>query len=672
MATKIYIYFTLFINIIRLPPCYSVFIIGSQRLPRATDAFNVAYDAHNDTILLIGGYPASRYRQLVLFKNHDFIFDSQYYLSLDQQTSSFGQGYTVHRNHVWSTKYFGEEYVKFNIKTYDAEVPTVTIPNQVSNANCLTSMDGYLFHFGGIYGGSVSSFQIYRFNDSQWLSNVLSPQELRDNAACVVVDYKIYLIGGKTSYTQPSQRTDTIEVFDVSNIETELSSTTWNYFGDSLTGAARDELRATVHGTIIYAVGGATDDYAVADVTIIDTVAAQCTAGDSLSYPIAGAACIVVGNVLYVFGGFIPPGNPENRENRYQYWALPTTQQSVSPTNHLTKRPTYHPTGAPIVEPTYKPSASPIYSLTKDPTSNPSNGPTNVPSSVPSTAPSPTPISVVTTNPSFMILDTSHEPTMMQTRGMQTLQTQGTITVSTTMFMWNAPSNNNIVYYIVIPLVSAFVLFGLVCIVMQCQHKTKTKETDEIGIKMSSLSVDDQVNLCQVHSGDRAVNIDVSEKAKEQSSSHTEGNHGTGALEVEQWLTAVVQLPQYLECFVNNGYDRLLFIKDISQTSDLEDIGICVLGHQTRIFAKIKLLKALIDTESVTVGPSHEPVKHEDVKVMQGQEGRLQDVAQPPEPMTEPDATTPQTDGEVIHLQDEDEDVDAIFIDLNENVQTLV
>eukprot|EP01083_Nonionella_stella_P146541 461049_1 len=109
--TARFIHYILLIIIIHcLSVCYSVFTIGSKRLPRATIAMNIAYDAYNDTVLLTGG--RTYMRQLVLFKNHDFILDSKFYLSSDQETYAYGQGYTVHRNHLWSTKYYGEYYVK--------------------------------------------------------------------------------------------------------------------------------------------------------------------------------------------------------------------------------------------------------------------------------------------------------------------------------------------------------------------------------------------------------------------------------------------------------------------------------------------------------------------------------------------------------------------------------
>eukprot|EP01083_Nonionella_stella_P146540 461048_1 len=65
--TARFIHYILLIIIIHcLSVCYSVFTIGSKRLPRATIAMNIAYDAYNDTVLLTGG--RTYMRQLVLFK----------------------------------------------------------------------------------------------------------------------------------------------------------------------------------------------------------------------------------------------------------------------------------------------------------------------------------------------------------------------------------------------------------------------------------------------------------------------------------------------------------------------------------------------------------------------------------------------------------------------------
>merc|ERR1712154_546596 len=57
---------------------------------------------------------------------------------------------------------------------------------------------------------------------------------------------------------------------------------------------------------------------------------------------------------------------------------------------------------------------------------------------------------------------------------------------------------------------------------------------------------------------------------------------------VKKWLTETVRLKNYYPVFVEHGYESLAMIKTISDKSELENIGIKKLGHQTRILAKIK------------------------------------------------------------------------------------
>eukprot|EP01083_Nonionella_stella_P039965 108686_1 len=411
MTAQCYIHFTLFIIVIQwLSLCYSVFTIGSKRLPRATYSLNIAYDAPNDRILLIGG--KSHRRQLVLFKNHDFISDDETYLSSSQETYANGQMNAVHRNYLWSTKYYGEYYVKFDLTTYQAEVPSVNLPVALTPQNSLCSIDGYLFHFdGGSSADSDAAFQIYRFSDAQWLSNVPSLDKPRGGAACVVVDNKMYLIGGDDANSNDLK---TIEVLDVSDIDLGASWTSsWYYFGDTLTGAARRKLRAAVHGTIIYVVGGENSDGdGVSDLTIIDTVAGQCSAGDSLSYPVAAAACIVVENILYVFGGF-GSGGDSDVEDRYQYMAVPpleTNDPTKPPTNDPSKRPTSHPTKRPSPNPTKRPTSNPSQRPTPNPTKRQTNNPSKRPTSNPSQRPTGKPSTPPTDNPSQPPTDHPSKP----------------------------------------------------------------------------------------------------------------------------------------------------------------------------------------------------------------------------------------------------------------------
>ena len=59
---------------------------------------------------------------------------------------------------------------------------------------------------------------------------------------------------------------------------------------------------------------------------------------------------------------------------------------------------------------------------------------------------------------------------------------------------------------------------------------------------------------------------------------------------IYEWLNQVVKLPQYYDKLLQNGFDNVEFIKDITK-ADLIQIGIDKLGHQKRILNCINELK---------------------------------------------------------------------------------
>eukprot|EP01083_Nonionella_stella_P176265 616253_1 len=82
-----------------------------------------------------------------------------------------------------------------------------------------------------------------------------------------------------------------------------------------------------------------------------------------------------------------------------------------------------------------------------------------------------------------------------------------------------------------------------------------------------------------------------------------------GKSNVLRWLTDDVKLPKYYDCFMQNGYECLLFVKDIDRKSELAEIGIKLPGHQTRLMKQIQLLK---EAESnVNTDPPRMPNQNE-------------------------------------------------------------
>merc|ERR1711933_538432 len=75
----------------------------------------------------------------------------------------------------------------------------------------------------------------------------------------------------------------------------------------------------------------------------------------------------------------------------------------------------------------------------------------------------------------------------------------------------------------------------------------------------------------------------------EQSDAATPGSGIDKIISVKQWLL-IFGMDQYFDDFVKNGYDSLDIIKEITDKSELEDIGIVSNDHQTKIMTQIAFL----------------------------------------------------------------------------------
>ena len=60
---------------------------------------------------------------------------------------------------------------------------------------------------------------------------------------------------------------------------------------------------------------------------------------------------------------------------------------------------------------------------------------------------------------------------------------------------------------------------------------------------------------------------------------------------VKDWLTVTVDLPEYFDAFINEGYDDMITITETIEEQDLIDIGIQKRGHRKKILLFIKKYK---------------------------------------------------------------------------------
>eukprot|EP01083_Nonionella_stella_P051150 135833_1 len=64
---------------------------------------------------------------------------------------------------------------------------------------------------------------------------------------------------------------------------------------------------------------------------------------------------------------------------------------------------------------------------------------------------------------------------------------------------------------------------------------------------------------------------------------------------VKEWLIAQVELPQYYDILVDNGYDSVNIIKEITDEKELEAIGIVMKGHLLKLIKEIERLREFLD-----------------------------------------------------------------------------
>lgn len=60
--------------------------------------------------------------------------------------------------------------------------------------------------------------------------------------------------------------------------------------------------------------------------------------------------------------------------------------------------------------------------------------------------------------------------------------------------------------------------------------------------------------------------------------------------ELKNWLIDTVGLPQYIDTFINNGFEDLSFFNHDLKEQDLKDVGIKLKGHRMKIISEIRKL----------------------------------------------------------------------------------
>eukprot|EP01083_Nonionella_stella_P121800 366091_1 len=151
-------------------------------------------------------------------------------------------------------------------------------------------------------------------------------------------------------------------------------------------------------------------------------------------------------------------------------------------------------------------------------------------------------------------------------------------------------SNHNEVEFWIIVMVMMSVL--ILCVISGCCYsfltKTKAQNNDMDQLKIQVDDIQKQNAEYNEHTHDMEIEEGVM-MSKVNGTTHKRVNNN--ALEVQYWLQNLVQLPQHYDTFIDNGYDSLQIIKEISSAFELIEIGITVEAHHVKLFREIDELK---------------------------------------------------------------------------------
>eukprot|EP01083_Nonionella_stella_P046692 125011_1 len=135
--------------------------------------------------------------------------------------------------------------------------------------------------------------------------------------------------------------------------------------------------------------------------------------------------------------------------------------------------------------------------------------------------------------------------------------------------------------------------FGLCCaIIWVRKHRNKAMRNNTAMIEVETEAV---ANVDVMPDDDEDVIHDDDEDVIQDDKEDKGGIGEDNADLIQIWLNATVGLPQYYAIFMDNGYNSLDFISNISTKEELNDIGIKIKGHQTQLMVHIKQLKEAAD-----------------------------------------------------------------------------
>eukprot|EP01083_Nonionella_stella_P112724 331923_1 len=353
----------------------------------------MALGVYNGKVFLIGGYDYNSQAMTYDTTTLQFTDLGQNALS----GSIFGgkaQYYTQQGTIIYMIDTDGDDLNIYNMATDQFTSAWHALDSPVSSSGCLASTSSHLYVTGGDYSRQAfSHIQVFSLSTHQWLSNAPDMKAERRRGACIVENGYLWAFGGDI---------DTNERIQVAGI----ISNSWSYV-DPLSETL-SKIRCASWSNTIYIIGGENDLYeAKTYVHVMDAITGSIRQlSDDMPAINKWSSPIVIGDILYVFGGFYPG---DTLMNYYAYYTLATINPTKQATNNPTNRPTPNPTRRPTANPFKRPTNEPTVSPTRKPTSNPTRRPTTNPTR----RPTPNPTRRPTANP---FKRPTNEPTVSPTR----------------------------------------------------------------------------------------------------------------------------------------------------------------------------------------------------------------------------------------------------------------
>eukprot|EP01083_Nonionella_stella_P206600 751326_1 len=340
----------------------------------------------------------------------------------------------------------------------------------------------------------------------------------------------------------------------------------------------------------------------------------------------------------------------------YGTYIVPLTM--MHPTAEPTKSPSLHPTTRPSLYPTKSPSLYPSKSPTMNPTKMPSTNPTSPPSFGPTSNP--------TTNPTIPTIgivagpNPADNPTNIPTAyGIEETQTLRFSTTTTEGAVSNTRESITLVLYIVTAVICAVVVVLILCLVYHC----KKQQADDVIQERTDQELPDE-----------------DEKS----------GKGMAEIEVMEWLTKVVDLPQYSSILSVHGFGSMSMVSTIASVSELMDVGIVNEAHLALLMTEIdKLnLRSEVGMDTVDIayedGVDHEVLQELDEEIftpigdVEGDDIDIADdllLQEVEEQMMTPRDETHTTKANAMPIDDESSDTDVDDIEfepqlMDDNAQT--